>query len=436
MPQSQFYDVIVVGSGIGGICAAVTSARTGAETLLLEKMAEIGGTGVHSPVALVCSFADRSGRYVIDGLHREFFPYCYQGDPFAMYTYNEQDLLRRYRDAVAGEPLLTCATSATVESVNVVNSRVESLKVDGLSPRRIAASVYVDSTAEGHLCHMTGAQTMLGNAQGNLQPATLTFKVSGIDFQKFACDLPSGHITNWHEYATVRQELNHHYQQLSITNGTSNPREDVLLFPYPDEPDSVLFNQTRIVGVKPWDAQSVAAGMTEGRKQIDEFFNAIRRHPAFAHARIAFISSKLGVREGRRVVGDYILTRDDCLGEARFDDMVGCGAYAIDIHPTDGKGKTELIPIPGSGYYHIPARCLRAKGFDNLLMGSRCISGDHEAHGSYRVMTSISAIGMAAGVIAALTSVEKLKNIRHLDIRHVQYQLREQGQFVEIHRAR
>jgi hypothetical protein len=142
------------------------------------------------------------------------------------------------------------------------------------------------------------------------------------------------------------------------------------------------------------------------------------------------IAPTLGVREGRRIIGDYILTQEDCLSEARFDDMVAACCYFIDIHDPDGAG-TVMRPIPGSGYYHIPFRCLCAKGWENLLLGSRCISGTHEAHSSYRVMAPVTAIGQACGVAAALAVRMQKENVRDVDAACIRYVLKQQNQFVE-----
>ena len=136
------------------------------------------------------------------------------------------------------------------------------------------------------------------------------------------------------------------------------------------------------------------------------------------------------MREGRRIIGDYILTGDDCVNEARYDDMVTACAYALDIHNPKGAG-THFSHIGGSGYYHIPYRCLRAKGFANLLLGSRCISGTHEAHASYRVMAPIAAIGQAAGVAAGLAVKLQATDVRDVNAAQIRKVLKESGQFVE-----
>jgi hypothetical protein len=182
--------------------------------------------------------------------------------------------------------------------------------------------------------------------------------------------------------------------------------------------------------VDPTRPETVAAARKEGERQVKEIVGVLRRHSAFAEAEMDFVATKLGVREGRRVMGDYLLTAEDCLKPARFDDMVAACAYMIDIHnPTGDDTHMERIPAPG--YYHIPYRCLIARGHKNLLLGSRCISGTHEAHSSYRVMAPLSAIGQAAGVAAALTCRAGKPDVRAIPATAIRWVLREQEQFVE-----
>ena len=163
---------------------------------------------------------------------------------------------------------------------------------------------------------------------------------------------------------------------------------------------------------------------------VAELFEIIRRHPAFSGASLEMVAPRLGVREGRRVHGDYTLTEGDCLGEARFDDMVAACGYHIDIHDPGGES-TRLDEIPGSGYYHIPYRCLVAKDAENLLIGSRCISGTHEAHSSYRVISCVTAIGQAAGVAASLAAALCGGSVRGVSAEWIRHVLRWQVQFVE-----
>lgn len=421
------YDVVVAGAGIGGISAAVAAARAGARTLLVEAAAEVGGTGVHSPLALVCLwYSERTGQVVNAGLTHEFFPQTLGQPAGTVCSYDPADLAARYRAAIAAEPLLTLRTGAPVLSAACAGRRVTSLRLGGAAGGEVAGAVVVDGTADGHLAALAGCGFDLGrDGDGRLQPCTLTFTVDGIDFAAFG--LPAAGITTWADTHALMQALNPFYQRAKAEGRLDCPREDVLCFPLPGG-RRILFNQTRVLGVDPTDPAAVARGHAEGLRQIEAFMAAMRAHPGMAPAR-AIPSPRLGVREGRRIHGEHLLTAEECLGEARFADMVAACSYPVDIHSPTGAG-TVMQHVPGSGYYHIPYRCLVARDRDNLLLGSRCISATHEAHASYRVMPPVSAIGQAAGVAAALAA-RRAGAVRAVEAKEIRAVLRGQGQFTE-----
>ncbi len=428
--QTTGYDVIVAGAGAGGICAALAAARAGARTLLLEKHAEIGGTGVHSPVSLVCIFHGRDHRPINLGIHQELFPEAYalstrdRRPTSVRPTYDERVLKSRYTRLLAAEPLLAVRTGTGVAGVRRAGRRIAALELADGSV--VAAPVYVDGTADGNLAALAGCGFDKGRAgDGGLQSATLTFTVSNIDKSKLRVP----------EFMTRRgcdslwAELTPLLRKAQAEGRTINPKDGVVCFPYPDG-ERLLFNSNEVTGIDPTRPGSVEEGYARGRRMVDELVAILRTHPAFANAVVDSVSPQLGVREGRRIHGDYTLTEADCLGEARFDDMVAACAYSIDIHDPDG-GPTRMVDIPGSGYYHIPYRCLIAKDLDNLLLGSRCISGTHEAHSSYRVMSGVTAIGQAAGVAAALAARHAGGEARKVPAAWIRHVLREQVQFVE-----
>lgn len=431
VPEEEF-DVVVAGAGVGGISAAVAAARSGCRVALLEAAREIGGTGVHSPVALVCTWFDKKGRFINRGLFEEILPAVYDRESFRagfIQTYHETELKASYLRLLQREKKLEVRTSCAVIAVHSEGGGIRSVQTsDG---RTLAARVFVDSTADGNLSALAGAAFQKGrDADGKLQPGTLTFRVDGVDFREFGLNPAEPYWARWENFSCVSDALLPLYAAIRQRGGTTNPREDILCFP--DRPGtSLLFNQTRISGADPTDPASMEKAMAEGRKQVREFWDAVRVHPAFRKSSGVTIFEKLGIREGRRVVGDYILTVEDCLSEARFDDMVAACGYGVDIHDPDGSGRTQLKDIPGSGYYHIPYRCLYARDFRNLLLGSRCISGTHEAHSSYRVMPPVSAIGQAAGTSAGLVCQLSLGDVREVDPAWLRHELEAAGQFVE-----
>lgn len=433
------YDVVVVGAGAGGICAALAAARLRRRVLLIEAMGEIGGTGVHAAVSLICKFRGSNGQVVNNGIHRELFPQAYPtgrglfGAAELVPTYDEQVLRKTYETLLDNEPQLDVWTDHRLVQVEVVAGRIVRLKVERADHTQIAVvgRVYLDATADGNLSAMAGADYELGrNSDGKLQSATVTFKMSG--FRPELLESPD--VRSWAGIHALRKELTVYYRQLKEEGGTDNPRPSVLCFPYPDG-EALLFNATAVVDVDPTDPQSVQRGMQQGMRQVEELVSAIKRHPAFAHARLDFIAPKLGVREGRRIMGDYKLTAEDCLNARQFPDMVAACAYSLDIHDPLG-GASRLMPIAEPGYYHIPYRSLVVRGYSNLLLASRCISGTHEAHSSYRVISGVTAIGEAAGTAAALAVWQQADDVREVRPAQIRYVLQSSGQFVEGERER
>ena len=426
----ESYDVIVAGAGAGGICAAVAAARTGAKVGLVEKNTEIGGTGVHSPVALVCTFHGRDHRPINIGLHQELFPEAYacstydKRDRYRRPTYDEKVLKSRYEALMAGEENLTLITGLGVARVQREGRRITSLGLE--DGRSLSAQAFVDGTADGNIAAMAGCGFEKGREKdGGLQSATLTFGVSQIDPSKLRIPeflTRKGSDSMWDELTPLLKKA---YAE----GRTANPKHQVVAFPYPDG-KRLLFNANEVTGIDPTVPGSVEEGMRKGRQMVEDLFAIIREHPAFAEARLDFISPQLGIREGRRIHGDYTLTEEDCLNEARFEDMVAACAYCIDIHEPEGNA-TRMVWIPGSGYYHIPYRSLIAKDLDNLLLGSRCISGTHEAHSSYRVISSVTGIGQAAGTAASLAARHASGNVREIPTTWIRHSLRQQVQFVE-----
>jgi hypothetical protein len=429
MSESLSCEVAVVGAGVGGICAALAAARSGARTLLIERAPGLGGTGVHAPVGLVCQFFARDGRPVNTGIHRELFPeaYAWNGrfdDQDPVPVYDEALLAGRYRALCAAEPYLAVRCGAGVVAVERAGRRlVGATLADGTT---VSAAIWIDATADGHLADLAGCAWDKGRADdGAMMTATLTFKLAGIDRTRLA----RPDILTWGGIRSLRRELDPLYQAAKAAGRTDNLRHGVLCFPYPDG-DALLFNSTAVAGIDPTVAGSVEAGRIAAERQARELVAAVQQHPALAGSRLAFLAPWLGVREGRRIRGEHLLTGAELLGEARFPDMVAACAYGPDIHDPKG-GKAILQEIPGSGYAHIPWRSLVARDLDNLALGSRCISGDHVAHSAYRVMSVVSAIGQAAGTGAALAAQSGVGALRTLDAARIRASLAATGQFVE-----
>ncbi len=179
------------------------------------------------------------------------------------------------------------------------------------------------------------------------------------------------------------------------------PRELVSFFisPYPDE---VTVNMTRVVDIDPLDPDDLTRAEIESRLQAMQLLRFFReRVPGFENARIAATGTQIGIRESRRIVGRYTLTRDDVLQARKFDDAVARSAYPIDIHNPSGSGTATHRLAPGESY-EIPYRCLLPVNREQLLVAGRCISTTHEALASTRLTPTVMTLGQAAGTAAAL----------------------------------
>jgi hypothetical protein len=203
------------------------------------------------------------------------------------------------------------------------------------------------------------------------------------------------------------------------------PREDILFFatPHAREVSVNSTRVTRVLGTDVWDLSYAEWRSRQQMRQIVEFLR--RRVPGFEQAYLVQSGVNIGVRETRRIVGDYQLTAADVMAARKFDDVIARCSYPMDIHNPTGKG-TVLQRLPPGEAYDIPLRCLLPADVDGLVVAGRCISGTHEAHSSYRVMPVAMAVGQAAGVCGALAARRRIAP-RGVPYREVQAELVRQG---------
>jgi hypothetical protein len=268
---------------------------------------------------------------------------------------------------------------------------IASIQTVGKSGRiDLEGKVYVDSTGDGDLAVLAGAPVEMGRAQDGLcQPMTLCFRIGGV-----TGDLP---------IRELRKELTDIYLKAKASGEIDMPREDILIFATM-VPHIIHFNTTRVLQRDATDTLDMTAAELEGRRQTAALLDLFRKHsPHFKDAYLVKMAAQIGVRESRRVMGDYVITVDDVLEAVKFEDGIARSRYPVDIHSPTGEG-TVIQRLPPGEFYEVPYRCLLPKKVDNLLIGARCISSTHEAHSSLRVMPVVAGIGEAAGIAAAWTA--------------------------------
>ncbi|MBQ4642361.1 MAG: FAD-dependent oxidoreductase [Oscillospiraceae bacterium] len=191
-------------------------------------------------------------------------------------------------------------------------------------------------------------------------------------------------------------------------------------------PGEVIVNTTRVIKLNPVDPWDLSRAEREGRKQAYELIQFFRKYCAgFSNAILESTGVQIGVRESRRIIGDYILTQEDLLQSRYFEDTVALGGYPIDIHNPAG-AKTETTHLKPGQYYYIPLLSLIVKGFENLLVCGRCMSATHEAGAAIRVTPIAMGVGQAAGTAAGLAAVEGT-SVRNVEISKIHCALEKMG---------
>jgi hypothetical protein len=439
-------DVLVVGGGPAGLGAALGAAGLGAEVVLAERYGFLGGNATAALVMPLMSFHTQSA-IPAPGRARDLMPPDHgPGDPAiagalgrlldrlvaaggAIAPSEETGYVVPFDPEVfklvafdlldeAGVRFLLHALAAGV----VGAPRLEGVVFETKSgPVVIRARATVDCTGDGDVAALAGAPFEVGRTGDALvQPMTLMFRMVEFERAAFAAYVQA-HPGQWRGVHGLWDLI----REATAAGELELPREDVLFFGTPHERE-VSVNSTRVTGVLGISVWDLTRAEWQSRRQMRQIVAFLRRYvPGFERAYAVQSGVNVGVRETRRILGEYQLCADDVLAARKWDDVIARGTYPIDIHNPAGKG-TVLRRVPPGQAYDIPLRCLVPQRVDHVTVAGRCISGTHEAHSSYRVMPIAMATGQAAGVCAALAA-RSGRTPRDVAAGEVQDELRRQG---------
>ncbi|TBL76262.1 FAD-dependent oxidoreductase [Paenibacillus thalictri] len=447
MLKQYSYDVVVVGGGATGIVAAMSAARNGAKTALVEYNGFVGGNVI--PGLPLLGYHNNAGELIVKGIAyeiarnlqsmgaaTEFYMDPITSDVLGVdphwFKYTVTKMLAD--DGV--DFFLHCLLSDTV----VENGEVKGVIVHNKEGQQLlSAKAVIDCSGDGDAAVRAGADFVYGRSSDHkAQVSTLVFRVGDIDvkpliryFRANPTQIRPFAMTDETVQALIDQMEGaevfvlgglQQYIQQAVQEGIQYPRANLVGVVVPKFNQMIVVS-SRLEGVDPNNNRSYSSGEVNGLLQMKEIFDFLKRYaPGFENIHLIDTAHQLGIRESRHIVGDYLLTGEDLITSKHFDDVICLGGYHLDIHTPDHGG----IVSTKVSTYEIPFSCLLPKGLERLLVAGRPISATHEAMSSTRVIPIQMAQAEAAGVAAAI-SAERNIPLREVPILELQRKLIAQG---------
>ncbi len=435
-PVSAECDVLVVGGGPAGISAATSSARNGARTILVEAYGFLGGMLTAGMVNCVNGFRSQraSAARAVAGIAQEFVeriarlggaylpeglvPYCVVVEPETAKLV-AMELVRE-----SGTQLLlhTLATNALKEGGSVSGIITHSKS----GRRAIRAKVVVDCTGDGDVASNAGAAYQVGRqSDGKGLSMQLMFRIHSVDASRLASYAYTNRarLQAMYDIEPLDQvrEAADLGRPFGVSGLTLGEGEGASTFSCIVWRGRALLWAAKSLSMDGTDAEGLTAAEMESRRDVARLVAEIRKVPGFEHSGLEQTATQIGVRETRRIVGEYVLTEKDVIEGSRFEDSIAVGA-----NPMACLGKRPILAHDG---FEIPFRSLLPEQADGVVLAGRCISASHEAHGSIRAMATCMATGQAAGTAAALCLTTG-EIPRHVSVPRLQDLLGAQGAIV------
>jgi len=434
IPVRHAVDVFVAGGGPAGVAAAVAAARQGASVFLAEGHSCFGGMGTAGLVPAFMRFGDGEnflaggvGREVLDRLEKAGGTGPGRLDPNVAAIGSvaiDAEVLKRVYDEMVAEAGVDFTFHTALVAVQTEGQAVSAAICAAKSGLfAVRAGVYVDCTGDGDLCAWAGAPFEKGGEHGDLMPGTLCSLWADVDWQTILAEGKRAY----------REQL-----EKAIADG---------VFTHPDLHLPGMWrvgerlgggNIGHTFGVDSTDERSLTEALLWGRKLVLEYERYYKEYlKGYENMVLVATGSLLGIRESRRIMGDYVLCLDDFHRRAVFEDEIGRYSYPVDIHPARPDqaeyrrflDEWENLRYGPGESYGIPYRALLPRGLTNVLVAGRCISTDRYMQGSIRVMPGCYITGQACGVAAAL-AVRHGTDPRGIEVGELQQRLMDLGAYL------
>lgn len=453
IPVMAETDVLVVGGGPAGLCAALAAAREGADTILVERYGYFGGVITQAIVGTIAWYryaktVDAGGigveferrakemgatiniigniknQEMVEVLEQEGL--MVNGEP--TYEVLETEMFKHVADVLIQEAGITPILHCSAVDVIMEGNTIKGVITESKSGRQaVLAKRVIDATGDADIAYLTGAP-FRKNPKNELMEVTVNFGCSGINIGKFLMYiyLNRGSIGDWGETSGKEEDSFSTYlvEPFNKAREAGEIPEDVTIESYwtnyTDAGEITSFNGIHMTDIDCTDVWDLTKAEIEGRKRVMWAVEALKKYtPGFKKARLRTIGSSLGTRESRKIIGEYNITEHDVRNEARFEDSIGIcpefiDGYGIAILPTTGR------------YFQVPYGIILPQKVENLLVAGRCVAGDKISHAATRQMACCTVTGQGAGVAAAVSLKDNV-TCRQVDIPKVQKTLKKQG---------
>ena len=429
-------DVLVIGGGPGGLSAAVAAAREGVDTTLVERYGCFGGVITQAMIGTVAWYRTRAETVDAGGIGTEFEQRAKAMGASKRLFFHEildTEVFKHIADRMVLEagvvPLLHCAAVNPIMEGNDITGVITESKS---GRQAILAKRVIDASGDADIAYRAGVPYRQ-DPKGRLEAVTVNFGCSGVDIPKLINYTWSNFrsVADWGD-ASGQKEKEEFSTYLVEPFKKAKEAGEIPEYAriesywgnFTDAGEVTTLDAIHMTDIDPTDVGDLTKAEIEGRQQVMWAVAALKKYtPGFEKARLRTIGASLGVRESRKIIGEYNISADDVLNQARFEDSIGIFPEFL-----DGNG-IAIMPSTGR-YFHVPYGIILPVKVENLLVAGRCVAGDKVSHAATRQMMCCTVTGQGAGVAAAVSLKENL-TCRQVSISEVQKALTRQGVRIE-----